>query len=708
LYTIASIADSQSVGVFWTHWFAFYISLKNKTRMERPRNSNKARTNANQQIVNINLGELLSKTHAKKTEKPATPPKAMPPKREKSLARELRSAAAKFEAAKDKAEASGVVIPQGMRTIPDHLQDAQSEAGIRQLVSHLNTGAAQIRSLLPARQRVGDFGLRPTATPPASTTSRRPTNSSESATNSGQTEIPPDQIPMLREVRAAIKAVRDFTTEAESIGEDAIQAIPLIQKGTQRSAELVALLDESADVGQKQNAQDALDDAEVMLGKLVSVVRSSEKALRDAETILESVQELGTALEIIRQQFEDEELTSDEAIVAVAAIKKMAIRYLPFSRNKRINENTRKDIAAVMEEIERFEVAASEENRGPYEMAVGQYINRLNATLALWDDYLANNPELSSTRQAGKLLEELQERLTLMQVARDEKDSEEVIRLMNQPLISLNVPSSTQNYEKIVIGLYTNRGNSVDFRTDPADYSWRPVEDGFKVYRGQNRLGGERILDENGLEMSANNVKCNLGFRPTDRRGLDACVMIPGVNFAPPQQPPSGANRADLQEYIDRLEDWGNANRQFLPIAQKQMLSGQLQNARELLEFAASQPAPEGSAGGDVGPGGGEVEEGWPEPLPQMPADDDTLKAWQQFRRETIAYMNDNDDRYNDAQFEQLQARVNTAEAKINAILDARSSEPTSVPNTDAPPALPPQLNELGGNDWLEWSLGLP
>ena len=110
--------------------------------------SNCGKTNANQQVVNINLNGLnLEKFVAKPEEKSKK-------KRRGGLALELKQAAKDHQSAKDNAEKRGVLASP-----PDHLLDATTTPQIQALSNHLANSATAIRQLSASPyKRVGDFG----------------------------------------------------------------------------------------------------------------------------------------------------------------------------------------------------------------------------------------------------------------------------------------------------------------------------------------------------------------------------------------------------------------------------------------------------------------------------------------------------------------------------------------------------------------------
>ena len=115
--------------------------------------SNRGKTNANQQVVNISLNELdLEKVIAKPKEKSKK-------KRRGGLAAELKRAAKQHQTAKDNAEKRGVQVPQRLATPPEHLLDATTTPQIQALSNHLANSATAIRQLSQEPyKRVGDFG----------------------------------------------------------------------------------------------------------------------------------------------------------------------------------------------------------------------------------------------------------------------------------------------------------------------------------------------------------------------------------------------------------------------------------------------------------------------------------------------------------------------------------------------------------------------
>ena len=103
--------------------------------------ANRGKTNANQQVVNINLNGLdLEKMVAKPKEKSKK-------KRRGGLAAELKRAASEHQSAKNAAEKRGVQVPQHLAVPPDHLLDATTTPQMQALSNHLANSATAIRSL---------------------------------------------------------------------------------------------------------------------------------------------------------------------------------------------------------------------------------------------------------------------------------------------------------------------------------------------------------------------------------------------------------------------------------------------------------------------------------------------------------------------------------------------------------------------------------
>ena len=124
--------------------------------------SNRGKTNANQQVVNISLNGLdLEKTISKPKEKSKK-------KRRGGLAAELKRAAKQHQTAKDNAEKRGVQVPQHLAAPPDDLLAATTTPQIQALSNYLASSATAIRQLSAAPyKRVGDFGaaIKRTMTP---------------------------------------------------------------------------------------------------------------------------------------------------------------------------------------------------------------------------------------------------------------------------------------------------------------------------------------------------------------------------------------------------------------------------------------------------------------------------------------------------------------------------------------------------------------
>ena len=231
-------------------------------------------------------------------------------------------------------------------------------------------------------------------------------------------------------------------------------------------------------------------------------------------------------------------------------------------------------------------------------------------------------------------------------------------------------------YHATVLGLFAYYGNDKEYRSRVSGdqkLALKPFQPGptqldrqYVVYSGSQPLGTKTIVltkfgTRKASDTNTTTVGCGLGFFGStgNRRGLDTCALLSGIDFPPPNRPSNSDSVATWSEYQTALNAWAQKNSVYLPGPQQQKLQALRDYASARVEAGGSQPSP--------GPDPDEVaDEEWPTwadgtTFPRYPPGDATAQTWQIFKRRTFAYMTDKDSELSSVQFEQLNARIDLA-----------------------------------------------
>ena len=241
----------------------------------------------------------------------------------------------------------------------------------------------------------------------------------------------------------------------------------------------------------------------------------------------------------------------------------------------------------------------------------------------------------------------------------------------------------------------------------------------YVVYSGSQPLGPKtRVLTKLGIKkQGSNTTSCGVGSGGS-RRGLGMCALLPGVDSPPPNRPSNGDGAATWSQYRAALDVWAQKYGSKLPISQQQELLSLRADANARVQAGGSQPAPGPPASVPGGDPDEVADEQWPTwadgtTFPRYPTGDATAQAWHIFKQQTFKYMTDKDSELNSVQFDQLNTRIDHANAAIERLLPAASPVPETGGGSDTnlgpsrgPIITPP--TDLGGSGSLQpsWPFG--
>jgi hypothetical protein len=111
------------------------------------------------------------------------------------------------------------------------------------------------------------------------------------------------------------------------------------------------------------------------------------------------------------------------------------------------------------------------------------------------------------------------------------------------------------------------------------------------------------------------------------------------------------------------------------------------------VEFGGTQPTPGSDPDAVVG-------EEWPvwhdgRSFPRFPSSAATIEVWRRFKQRTVVYMTDKDSELSKAQFDQLNTRLDRANAAIERLLPATPPVPETGAGSDT---------DLGPTDPDQWT----
>jgi len=661
--------------------------------------TNRGKTNANQQIVNINLNGLdLEKVISEESKG------VKPGKRRGGLAAELKRSAKQHQSAKDAAERRGVQIPQHLAIPPERLLDATTTSQIQSLSDHLTNSAIAIRQLsAEPYKRVGDFGEAIKRTNPmtaeelaAASAKAAADRAAAAAVNQDATDQAAGGTPA-QQVDSAVKAATDWLAlGVESVLGNAASGLKLAQAisdGSTLATRLVMLRDEAAVLNRLPELDDLHEAVFQHSVALSNGLAGVEATTQNTVLLLTSIEDVAVAFGEMMVEYERNELTLPEArdgvILLLGSVKQLS----------QLITQTGGDgaVAAIVEIKETMLKSLEKLNETVEQSAVKTrilaHVKKMKALLEVWKVYGENTPEVEASAELSMVLKSIRIFIkSLTDLSLDPYATEdEFFDLLAQRRIVTDVGKFYTTYNRVyyatVLGMFASYKNTYQQKA-PIGHQTLAIQQfepagplqfdrEYAVYSGNIPLGPrDMVMTEfgiavNGSAAPGNTIVCELGSGG-NRRGLESCALLPGIDSPPPVRPQASSGIASWTEYRTALDAWAEKYRSKLPDSQKQDLQRLRGEAIDRVEAGGSQPPPQMPDGSEVPEGSidGVVPESWPTwtdgtKYPAFPTDDASVQEWQKFKQETTAYMTDKDDLLNASQFAALNGRVARAEAMI-------------------------------------------
>ena len=127
-------------------------------------------------------------------------------------------------------------------------------------------------------------------------------------------------------------------------------------------------------------------------------------------------------------------------------------------------------------------------------------------------------------------------------------------------------------YFGTVLGLFSYYGSDREYRANGPNgeqllvlKQFEPkrgqIDRGFVVYSGARPLGARTMdLTKFGTKEKESNTTCGLGFSAGNRRGLDTCAFLSGIDSQLPSRPSNSDSVATWSEYQTALSVWAQKN----------------------------------------------------------------------------------------------------------------------------------------------------